>query len=170
MNSIGLMRELIREELVDACHITVATPYPGTPLNSNPAAYGLRIVDHDFDNYMSNGGSLGIGRPVIESDHLTRDHIFMFWQLAHAAAAEEFTKRYTSKTHSEHYIPSSLYTTEALTPNRAAAATANPRTPIGARGGQAGRDPKPATRTMIELKRSRRVLQYGAADAEPPAS
>lgn len=59
LHTVELMRELVREELVDACHITVATPYPGTPLYENPEAYGVRIVDDNFDNYMSNGGSLG---------------------------------------------------------------------------------------------------------------
>lgn len=161
MNSISLMRELIHEELVDACHITVATPYPGTPLYSNPDAYGIRIVDDNFDNYMSNGGSLGIGRPVIESDHLSRDHIFMFWQLAHAVCAEEFAKRYANQTDAEHYIPSSIYTAEAVTPNRAASATADPPA-RGPNRPSGQRDPKPATRTMVELKRSRRVLQYGS--------
>lgn len=169
MNSIDLMRELIREELVDACHITVATPYPGTPLYSNPDAYGIRIVDDNFDHYMSNGGSLGIGRPVIESDHLTRDHIFMFWQLAHATCAEEFKKRYANQIGSEHFIPSSIYTAEAVTPNQAASATVDQRPPATSGGYRAGRDPQPATRTMVELKRSRRILQFGT-DPDPQAS
>lgn len=158
LHTVEVMRGLVSDELVDACHITVATPYPGTPLYENPQAYGIRIVDNDFDNYMSNGGSLGIGRPVIESDALSRDHIFMLWQLAHAAVAEELTKRFTDTSGSEHYIPASLYTADAVTPNRAAAQVA---TPAATRPRGPARDPKPATRTMVELKRSRRILQHG---------
>lgn len=182
MMTIELMRELVREGLVDSCHITVATPYPGTPLYENPEAYGIRIVDRDFDNYMSNGGSLGIGRPVIETASLSRDHIYMFWQLAHATVAEEFARRFADTTSSEHYIPTSIYTKEALTPNANASAVATPRS--GAAGASAltldrsaletvaqdpipARDPMPATVTMVELKHSRRILRYGE-DPERP--
>jgi radical SAM superfamily enzyme YgiQ (UPF0313 family) len=51
LRSIELMRDWIARELVDAVHITVAVPYPGRPLGENPGAYGVRIVDRNFDNY-----------------------------------------------------------------------------------------------------------------------
>lgn len=75
LRSVELMRDWIARELVDAVHITVAVPYPGTPLGENPGAYGVRIVDRNFDNYWTGSASLGIGLPVIEHRDLTREHI-----------------------------------------------------------------------------------------------
>ncbi len=106
MKSIELMRSWIRRERLDAVHITVAVPYPGTPLYEDPQSLGVRIVDHNFDNYWTGSASLGIGYPVLESDTLTRDHTQMFWRLAHAAAAEEFRLR-LSGGQALHYIPRS---------------------------------------------------------------
>jgi anaerobic magnesium-protoporphyrin IX monomethyl ester cyclase len=158
MRSIELMRDWIARELIDAVHITMAVPYPGTPLGENPAAYGIRIVDRNFDNYGTSSASLGIGLPVIESKDLTREHIYMFWQLAHAAAGDEFARRFAKLDGSVHYIPRAAGTGDApladvLLPDP----------------GRLGRrldlvpDENLSRRTLVEIRRSRDQLRQGDA-------
>ena len=36
---------------IDAVEIYLFTPFPGTPLWDNPAVFGMRIIDHNFDYY-----------------------------------------------------------------------------------------------------------------------
>lgn len=105
MKTIELMSRFVHEELTDITHITVAQPYPGTPLYENPEAHGIRIVDHNFDNYWSNGASLGTGYPVTETPYLSNDHIYMFWQLALATVTEEFKRRFKEQKGKLHFVP-----------------------------------------------------------------
>ena len=156
MRSIELMREWIRHELVNAVHITMAVPYPGTPLGENPGAYGIRIADKNYDNYWTSSASLGIGFPVIESKDLTREHIYMFWQLAHAAAGEEFAKRFARLDGSVHYIPRSSDTgdsplADVLLPDPARLGRPLDLVPDG----------HLSQRTRVEIKRSRDQLRQG---------
>lgn len=157
LRSVELMRGWIARELIDAVHITVAVPYPGTPLGENPAAYGIRITDKNFDNYWTGSASLGIGLPVIESRDLTREHIFMFWQLAYATAADEFAKRFAALGDgSIHYIPRQSGTgdaplTDVLLPD--------PQR-LGRPSGLAP-DERLSQRTLVEIKRSRAHLRQG---------
>ena len=156
MRSVELMRDWIARELVDAVHITMAVPYPGTPLGENPAAYGIRIVDRNFDNYWTSSASLGIGLPVIESKDLTRDHIYMFWQLAHAAAGDEFAKRFAKLEGSVHYIPRSRESGDAP--------LADVLLPDARRLGRPldlVPDQHLSQRTLVEIKRSRDQLRQG---------
>jgi anaerobic magnesium-protoporphyrin IX monomethyl ester cyclase len=153
MASIDVMRRWIREELIDAVHITVAVPYPGTPLFENPEAYGIRIVDDNYDNYWTGSASLGIGYPVIESEHLTRGEVQMFWRLAHASAAAEFDRRFQTMDGSLHYIP------QAADPEMTLASVLMP----------SARDPFPTVdqaggtaRTHIEIKKTRQRLRLGS--------
>jgi radical SAM superfamily enzyme YgiQ (UPF0313 family) len=156
MRSIEVMRDWIRRELIDAVHITMAVPYPGTPLGESPAAYGIRIVDRNFDNYWTSSASLGIGHPVIESRDLTREHIYMFWQLAHAAAGDEFGERFAKLDGSVHFIPRSRESGDAPL---ADVLLPDPR--------RLGRpvdlvpDEKLSRRTLVEIKRSRDHLRQG---------
>lgn len=158
MRSIELMRDWIARELVDAVHITMAVPYPGTPMGENPAAYGIQIVDRNFDNYWTSSASLGIGLPVIESKDLTREHIYMFWQLAHAAAGDEFARRFARLDGSVHYIPRASDTGDAPL---ADVLLPDPR--------RLGRpldlmpDEHLSRRTLVEIRRSRDQLRQGDA-------
>jgi len=43
--------KLIQRVPVDAIEVNLLTPYPGTPLWSNPEHYDMRIVDYNFDYY-----------------------------------------------------------------------------------------------------------------------
>jgi hypothetical protein len=156
MRSVELMRDWIRRELIDAVHITMAVPYPGTPLGENPAAYGVRIVDTNFDNYWTSSASLGIGYPVIESKDLTREHIYMFWQLAHAAAGDEFARRFADLDGSVHFIPRNRDTgssplADVLLPDPAR--LGRPAAPVA--------DPKLSRTTLVEIRRSRDHLRRG---------
>jgi len=159
--SISMLREWIRAELIDAVHITMAVPYPGTPLYENPDAYGISIIDDDFDNYWTSSASLGIGLPVIESKDLSRSHIYMFWQMAHAVAGDEFAKRIAKLEGSIHYIPRSQ---DEQTP---LADVILPRPERLHRAEHLRVGDKLATRTLIEIKRSRERLRSGG---ELPAS
>lgn len=160
LRSVELMREWISRELIDAVHITVAVPYPGTPMGENPGAYGIRIVDRNFDNYWTGSASLGIGLPVIEHQNLTREHIYMFWQLAYATAADEFAKRFggLDDGSSIHYIPRQSATGEApltdvLLPDPARLGRPFALAP----------DDRLSQRTLVEIKRSRDHLREGDA-------
>lgn len=156
MRSIELMREWIRRELVDAVHITMAVPYPGTPLGENPAAYGVRIADKNYDNYWTSSASLGIGFPVLESKDVTREHIYMFWQLAHAAAGDEFARRFARLDGSVHYIPRSSDTGDSP--------LADVLLPDPARLGRPldlAADAHLSQRTRVEIARSRDQLRQG---------
>lgn len=156
MRSIELMRQWIRRELVDAVHITMAVPYPGTPLGENPAAYGVRIADKNYDNYWTSSASLGIGFPVIESKDVTREHIYMFWQLAHAAAGDEFARRFARLEGSVHYIPRSSDTGDSP--------LADVLLPDPARLGRPldlAADQHLSQRTRVEIARSRNQLRQG---------
>lgn len=157
LRSVELMRDWIARELIDAVHITVAVPYPGTPLGENPAAYGIRIIDRNFDNYWTGSASLGIGLPVIESQDLTREHIYMFWQLAYATAADEFAKRFAALGNgSIHYIPRASETgdtplTDVLLPDPQRLGRPFDLAP----------DERLSQRTLVEIKRSRDHLRRG---------
>ncbi len=157
MRSVELMRDWIARELVDAVHITVAVPYPGTPLGENPAAYGVRIIDRNFDNYWTGSASLGIGLPVIEHRDLTREHIYMFWQLAYATAADEFAKRFARLDGgSVHYIPQARESGDAQ--------LADVLLPDPQRLGRPldlVPDDRLSQRTLVEIKRSRQYLRSG---------
>ena len=154
MRSVELMRDWIARELVDAVHITMAVPYPGTPLGENPSAYGVRIIDRNFDNYWTGSASLGIGLPVIESRDLTREHILMFWQLAYAVAGEEFARRFAKLDGSIHYIPQAQDTGDAQ--------LSGVLLPDPQRTGRLDLvlDPRLSQRTLVEIKRSRDQLRH----------
>ena len=158
LRSIELMRDWIARELVDAVHITMAVPYPGTPLGENPAAYGIRIVDQNFDNYWTGSASLGIGLPVIESRDLTREHIQMFWQLAYAVAGDEFARRFAKLDGSVHYIPQARESGDAQ--------LADVLLPDPQRLGRPldlVPDQRLSQRTLVEIRRSRDHLRQGGA-------
>jgi radical SAM superfamily enzyme YgiQ (UPF0313 family) len=165
IRSIELMRSWIRRELMDAVHITVAVPYPGTPLYEDPQSLGVRIVDRNFDNYWTGSASLGIGYPVIESDTMTREHTQMFWRLAHAAAAEEFNQR-VSSGQALHYIPHSKNDQAPLVD----VLVARPRQPVG-RQTLVLTKAEVAVATREAIKRSREQLRIGRSatgDAKTP--
>lgn len=105
METIELLRQFIQDELTDVVHISVAVPYPGTPFFEEPEQFGYRIVDRNFDNFWMNCDELGAGKPVIETKSLSRDHIYMFWQLALATATAEFKKRYSGRPDKVHFYP-----------------------------------------------------------------
>ncbi len=42
---------LIQRVPVDAIEVNLLTPYPGTPLWSDPGRYGMKIINYDFDYY-----------------------------------------------------------------------------------------------------------------------
>lgn len=157
MRSVEQMRDWIRRELIDAVHITMAVPYPGTPMGENPAAYGIRIIDRNFDNYWTSSASLGIGYPVIESKDLTSQHIYMFWQLAHATAGDEFARRFAKLQGSVHYIPRNQDTgdsplADVLLPDPARLGRPLDLVP----------DQKLSRTTLVEIRRSRDYLRHGA--------
>jgi radical SAM superfamily enzyme YgiQ (UPF0313 family) len=159
LRSVELMRDWIARELIDAVHITMAVPYPGTPLGENPAAYGIRIIDRNFDNYWTSSASLGIGLPVIESRDLTREHIYMFWQLAHATAADEFAKRVARLNGgSFHYIPR-----QSATGDAPLADVLMPDPALLGRPFDLAPDERLSQRTLVEIKRSRDHLRQGDA-------
>jgi len=156
MHSIELMGEWIRRELIDAVHITMAVPYPGTPLGENPAAYGIRIADKNYDNYWTSSASLGIGYPVIESKDLTREHIYMFWQLAHAVAGQEFAQRFAAIDGSVHFIPRSAGTGDSPLADVLLPDPARLGRPLGLTV-----DEHLSQRTRAEIARSRDQLRQG---------
>jgi hypothetical protein len=96
--------------------------------------------------------------PVIESKDLTREHIYMFWQLAHAAAGDEFARRFAKLDGSVHYIPRAADTGDAPL---ADVLLPDPR--------RLGRpldlvpDENLSRRTLVEIKRSRDQLRQGDA-------
>ncbi|MEV4278655.1 B12-binding domain-containing radical SAM protein [Actinoplanes xinjiangensis] len=156
LKSIELLREWIGKELIDAVHITVAVPYPGTPLFDDPESLGVRIVDRDFDNYWSGSASLGIGYPVIESDALSREHIQTFWRLAHAVAGEGLSARGDGGSRL-HYIPESNSSNDVPLLD---VTLARQRLPV--RSTPTKIDRKAANlATSISIKRSREELRSG---------
>jgi anaerobic magnesium-protoporphyrin IX monomethyl ester cyclase len=104
-NRVESICYFISQELTDAVHISVAVPFPGTPIWNDPTKYGYKgIIHENFGDYWMNCDELGYSKPALETESLSADHIYLFWQLALASATREFEKRYENVNDYEHYI------------------------------------------------------------------
>jgi anaerobic magnesium-protoporphyrin IX monomethyl ester cyclase len=91
--TISLIDSLLANGSLDAAHISIPVPYPGTPWYRTPTAYGLRILTHDFSQYWMNSDPLGYGDPVFETEMLSATELGDAWRRALATATKQFIRR-----------------------------------------------------------------------------
>jgi len=92
MTTIKMMEYMLAEGMIDVTHISVLVPYPGTSLHAMPNEEGIRIVSHQYDQYLMNCDDFGAGLPVYETPTLSRYQIYALWQLALATAARHYRR------------------------------------------------------------------------------
>lgn len=106
---IQQIRYFIRNGLTDSIHISVPVPFPGTPIWNHPEKFGYQIVHKNFSEYWMNCDELGYGKPVVNTEHLSADHLYMYWLLALSTATEEFKKVHEQSGSFSHFQPKGLF-------------------------------------------------------------
>ena len=110
---IKKIKHFIESGLTDSIHISVPVPFPGTPIWKEPEKYGYKINHFEFGKYWMNCDELGYGKPIVDTKHLTADHLYMYWQLALSTATEAFIKASSrSNDKFSHFQPKGLFVAE----------------------------------------------------------
>ncbi|MCL2051375.1 MAG: B12-binding domain-containing radical SAM protein [Lachnospiraceae bacterium] len=112
---IEQIKYYIENNLTDSIHISVPVPFPGTPIWSDPGRFGYKINHTDFSQYWMNCDELGYGKPVVDLENLTADHLYMYWFLALSAATESFKKVVANKDNTfSHFRPKGLFDSDSF--------------------------------------------------------
>ncbi len=107
---IQKIKTFIETGLTDSIHISVPVPFPGTPIWYEPEKYGYTINHTDFSKYWMNCDELGYGKPVLNTEKLSADHLYMYWQLALSTATASFEKVAKEQAnHFAHFQPKGLF-------------------------------------------------------------
>lgn len=86
MQTIDMIKELLKEKKVDFPHISLLVPYPGTDIYENSYAYSLDIFNHNFDDYVMNCDLYNSGYPVYNTKFLSSQQLYSLWLFALATA------------------------------------------------------------------------------------
>jgi radical SAM superfamily enzyme YgiQ (UPF0313 family) len=87
--TITLMKQLLDDGLVDATHLAIVTPYPGTSLFNTPTT-GLQIVSREWSCYWMNCDPFGADIPVVSTPTLSPLVLYALWLQMLAAATEHY--------------------------------------------------------------------------------
>lgn len=80
--SLNLITTLLSTGVVESINTYVYCPHPGTEYASDPDRYGLRVLD-GFEDMQESGGY-----PTHETEHLTRQQIFVAYLMSQLAITE----------------------------------------------------------------------------------
>lgn len=107
---IAAIKHFIETGLTDSIHISVPVPFPGTPMWYEPEKFGYTINHKNFSDYWMNCDELGYGKPVVNTEKLTADHLYMYWQLALSTATASFEKVEKEENNQfSHFQPKGLF-------------------------------------------------------------
>lgn len=93
LENIEFIGELVKEELIDATHLAIMTPYPGSEIYNNQEKYGVEILTSNSNEYYMNCDFLGASIPTYNIKNLTNLEIYSLWLLGMAHLEKCFKYR-----------------------------------------------------------------------------
>lgn len=93
IDNIKFIGELVENGYIDATHLSIMTPYPGSELHKNSNKYGVEILNKSNYNYYMNCDYLGSSIPSYNTINLTDIEIYALWLFALTYLENSYRKR-----------------------------------------------------------------------------